>query len=290
VPVPLIKGGACGAAGPRQRRALPVGGPPGARRATLRRASGSNGSFRAVGQPGHPPVRSCICHVSCLALLSYMSTHRSAKPAARNEYHRLMAWTGPNRNARRAVVPVLVLAAAACSNSPSLPAHPSTAHATPGPVTESFVRNRFTVTLSTEALEKASADGTNLPQVIAHSLSRINALLPGPATAIAVSYMNSGLIPQTGTSGVLTDHKASRQGPQFRQRGWPSGDNPPGAGRQGADDRGSCTGLPGPAARDAGLRVSAAPIRRAGARRRALARWCCRAGCCWPRSWLSGRP
>ena len=74
----------------------------------------------------------------------------------------------------------------------------------PGPVTESFVHDRFTVTLGVEALEKASAAGTSLPQVIAHSLSRINALLPGPATAIAVSYLNSGLIPQTGTSGVTS--------------------------------------------------------------------------------------
>jgi predicted Zn-dependent protease DUF2268 len=115
-----------------------------------------------------------------------------------------MAWPGTHRNARRATLSVLVLAAAACSNSPSPPAHPATTHATSEPVTESFVHNRFTVTLSTEALEKASVDGTDLPQVIARSLSRINALLPGPPTAIAVSYMNSDLISQTGTSGVTS--------------------------------------------------------------------------------------
>jgi Predicted Zn-dependent protease (DUF2268) len=49
--------------------------------------------------------------------------------------------------------------------------------------------------------QEASADGANLPQVIAHALARIDALLPGPPTAITVSYGGSDVIPQTGTSG-----------------------------------------------------------------------------------------
>ena len=72
----------------------------------------------------------------------------------------------------------------------------------PGPATESFARNRFTVTLSAQAVEKASADGVSLPHVVAHALGRINALLPGPRTPITVTYGASHLvIPQTGTDG-----------------------------------------------------------------------------------------
>ncbi len=57
------------------------------------------------------------------------------------------------------------------------------------------------MTLSAQALARASADGANLSQVIAHALARINALLPGPPTVIMVSYGGSDVIPQTGTSG-----------------------------------------------------------------------------------------
>jgi hypothetical protein len=69
-------------------------------------------------------------------------------------------------------------------------------------VTERLAGNRFTVTLGAQALEKATADGTSLPQVIAHALARINALLAGPPTSITVSYASSSqVIPQTGTDG-----------------------------------------------------------------------------------------
>jgi hypothetical protein len=105
---------------------------------------------------------------------------------------------------RWAILSTLVLMVAACTNIPSLPAHPATTHATPGPVTESFARHRFTVRLSAQALAKASADGTSLPQVVGQSLGRINALLPGPPTTITVSYNSSQVIPQTGTDGYTS--------------------------------------------------------------------------------------
>ena len=51
---------------------------------------------------------------------------------------------------------------------------------------------------------KAGAEGTSLPQVVARALARINALLPGPPTAITVFYNSSPVIPQTGTAGYTS--------------------------------------------------------------------------------------
>jgi hypothetical protein len=106
----------------------------------------------------------------------------------------------------------LALAAAGCGSSASSapqarpdasPAdHPATARAAPGLVTERLARGRFTVTFTAQALEMASAGGASLPQVVAHALARINALLPGPPTAITVLYTGSAVIPQTGTYGL----------------------------------------------------------------------------------------
>jgi hypothetical protein len=88
-------------------------------------------------------------------------------------------------------------------------------------VTERLASNRFTVTLGAQALQKATADGTSLPQVIAHALAHINALLPGLPTIIAVSYASSSsqVIPQTGTNGFTSPENggiiiAFRQTPQ----------------------------------------------------------------------------
>lgn len=120
---------------------------------------------------------------------------------AGNRYRCLMRWAGGHRTWRWTAFATLVLLTAGCSSSPSTTAHSATAHATPGPATESFARNRFTVTFSAQALEQASADGVNLPQVVADALGRINALLPGPPTPITVTYGGSHLIPQTGTNG-----------------------------------------------------------------------------------------
>ena len=62
--------------------------------------------------------------------------------------------------------------------------------------------NRFTVTLTAQALAKATADGLSLPPAVAHALARVSALLPGPPTTITVSYASSAqVIPQTGTDG-----------------------------------------------------------------------------------------
>jgi hypothetical protein len=123
-------------------------------------------------------------------------------------------WQGINRNVRWTVLSALVLAAAACANSPGQPAHPATMHAAPRPVTESFAGHRFTVTFTSRALEKADADGTNLPQVVGEALARINALLPGPPTTITVAYETDRVInnqscqvsldDQTGTFGYTS--------------------------------------------------------------------------------------
>jgi hypothetical protein len=114
-----------------------------------------------------------------------------------------MGWPVTFRTLRWAALSAaLVPALAACTSSASLAAHPAVPHARPASVTESFVRHRFTVTFSAQALAEASASGTSLPEVVARALARINALLPGPPTTITVSYSNSDLIPQTGTSST----------------------------------------------------------------------------------------
>jgi hypothetical protein len=109
-----------------------------------------------------------------------------------------MKWPGIRRNVRWAVLPSLVLVVAACTSSPSLAVHRATAHAGRGPVTESFVGHRFTLRFSAQAVENG---GSRLPQVVGRALGRINALLPGPPTAITMSYNSSQVIPQTGTDG-----------------------------------------------------------------------------------------
>jgi hypothetical protein len=112
-----------------------------------------------------------------------------------------MEWSGIHRNVRLALLASLVLVLAACTSSPSLPARRTTADAAPGPLTDSFARHRFTVKFSALALKKASADSTNLPQVVGKALGRINALLPGPPTIITVTYNPSAVTPQTGADG-----------------------------------------------------------------------------------------
>jgi hypothetical protein len=123
--------------------------------------------------------------------------------AGGKSYCRVMGWPAIGGTLRWAALSAVVLAVAACSNSPGPAAHPATPHATPASVTDRLAGHRFTVTLGAQALKKATADGTSLPQVIAHALARINALLPGPPTTITVSYASSGsqVIPQTGTNG-----------------------------------------------------------------------------------------
>ena len=64
--------------------------------------------------------------------------------------------------------------------------------------------------LSSKALQEANAAGFSLPALTGHALDRINALLPGPKTSIAVSYARPDrLIPQAGANGFtdpLTGH------------------------------------------------------------------------------------
>jgi Predicted Zn-dependent protease (DUF2268) len=86
--------------------------------------------------------------------------------------------------------------AAGCSgaSSPAAPARP---------LTQKVANGRFTVTFSGAALQAAQGAGINLPAVVGHALERINALLPGPATTIAVGLGPPGtVIPQTGANGM----------------------------------------------------------------------------------------
>jgi Predicted Zn-dependent protease (DUF2268) len=100
-----------------------------------------------------------------------------------------------HRRALRAGVAALGLMAAGCSG------HGSVSSAAPR--TEHVAGNRFTVTFSGAALQAAQGAGINLPAVVSHALERINALLPGPATTVAVGLAQPGtVIPQTGTFGV----------------------------------------------------------------------------------------
>lgn len=63
-------------------------------------------------------------------------------------------------------------------------------------------KDRFDVTFDTGAVNRAEEHGANLRQLVAHALDRINALLPGPKTAIFIEYdAASNVIPQTGTNG-----------------------------------------------------------------------------------------
>jgi hypothetical protein len=58
------------------------------------------------------------------------------------------------------------------------------------------------VLLSPQARQLASSAGVNLSRLVASTLDRINALLPGPATTIAVTTGSASLlIPQAGVSG-----------------------------------------------------------------------------------------
>lgn len=100
-----------------------------------------------------------------------------------------------SRRALRAGVAVLGLMAAGCSGAPG-PAAPAR------PLTQQVAGGRFTVTFSGAALQAARGAGLNLPAVVSRALERINALLPGPHTTIAVGLGPPGtVIPQTGANG-----------------------------------------------------------------------------------------
>ena len=70
------------------------------------------------------------------------------------------------------------------------------------PVTEHLVNGRFTVTMSGQARQEAQAAGDNLPTLMAHTLSHVNAMLPGAHSTVTVNYAHgSALITQAGVYG-----------------------------------------------------------------------------------------
>jgi hypothetical protein len=94
---------------------------------------------------------------------------------------------------------------------------PSVALGPPGPaaparpLTQKVADGRFTVTFSVAALQAARGAGLNLPAVVSRALERINALLPGPATTIAVGLGPPGtVIPQTGAGTGLSSTSGTR--------------------------------------------------------------------------------
>ena len=104
---------------------------------------------------------------------------------------------------RWAVVPALALAVTGCTSIASPATHPpQTSGAGGQAASEGTAQERFTVLLSPQARQLASSVGVNLSRLVANALDRINALLPGPATTIAVTTSSASLlIPQAGASG-----------------------------------------------------------------------------------------
>jgi hypothetical protein len=110
-----------------------------------------------------------------------------------------------SRRALRAGVAVLGLMAAGCSGAPG-PAAPAR------PLTQQVANGRFTVTFSGPALQAARGAGLNLPAVVSRALERINAVLPGPHTTIAVGLGPPGtVIPQTGANGMTGRARAGHR-------------------------------------------------------------------------------
>src|SRR5579872_513664 len=89
---------------------------------------------------------------------------------------------------RWAVVPALALTVTGCTSTGSPATHPPQTSG-PGrqPASEGTAQERFTVLLSPQARQLASSAGVNLSRLVANTLDRINALLHGPATTIAVT-------------------------------------------------------------------------------------------------------
>jgi hypothetical protein len=104
---------------------------------------------------------------------------------------------------RWAVVPALALTVTGCTSTASPATHPPQTSGPGGqPASEGTAQERFTVLLSPQARQLASSAGVNLSRLVANTLDRINALLPGPATTIAVTTGSASLlIPQAGVSG-----------------------------------------------------------------------------------------
>ena len=138
---------------------------------------------------------------------------RSGCATARARGYRQHVTTSPGRGRWVLLTgfAALMFGTAACSGHSIASHHPASPdQPPPAPVTEHAANGRFTVLLSGKALQEAKAAGFSLPALTGHALDRINALLPGPKTTIAVSYAHPDrLIPQAGAAGFtdpLTGH------------------------------------------------------------------------------------
>jgi hypothetical protein len=119
---------------------------------------------------------------------------------------------GRKRSWRLAAVLALALAlvVAGCGGGPPRPRHPLTEH---------VAGKRFTVTLSLEALQQASAAGVSLPRLVARALDHINTVLPGPHTSIYLYYgPGTGIVPQTGSGGYARSGTAIAAGGSRHER------------------------------------------------------------------------
>lgn len=93
----------------------------------------------------------------------------------------------------------LVLAGCSGSSRPRAAGPESTAAAARAQAT--LIANRFTVRLAPAAVKAATAAGVDLRGDVDDALERINALLPGPATTISVTFSRNGLISGLGVNG-----------------------------------------------------------------------------------------
>jgi hypothetical protein len=110
------------------------------------------------------------------------------------------------RSWRWVVVPVLALTVTGCTGSAARSGEPPGSSAPGGrSATGSTAQKRFTVLLSPQARQLASSAGASLSQLVASALNHINALLPGPPTAIVVQIGKpSQLVPHTGVNGFTS--------------------------------------------------------------------------------------
>ncbi len=105
------------------------------------------------------------------------------------------------------MAPLSLVAAALLVSAAPPPTHPART-----PRGSGLVAHRFLIDLTGEAVSRARAAGVDLEALVDRALTRINALLPGAATTVDVSYLLpdhllvppsiGSLLPNTGTGGT----------------------------------------------------------------------------------------
>jgi hypothetical protein len=171
---------------------------------TYRHRCHSTRGWPLPGQPATP--RGASVPVTCQkAWVRESSVPIRGVPPQRARGYRQHVATSPGRGWPVLLTgfAALMFGTAACSGH-SIASHhaASPGQPPPAPVTERAAHGRFKVLLSGKALQEAKAAGFSLPALTDRALDRIDALLPGPKTTIAVNYARPDkLIPQAGANG-----------------------------------------------------------------------------------------